>query len=474
ATAGLRVELNASMIETAELSHRVDELEAEVEELTNPKATRAVSKEVKKRLDELTSAKDQEVKLRLTAEAEVQRLTFEVARRPLSADSHSDLPMVQNTDLMESEPACAVDLHKVARRPLSADSHSDLPMVQNTVPSLSKGLRQIRSNSSAAELLGHVWELQDLMESEPACAVDLHKVLEQLSERLDADAMEAAFKSKPRPTAAAVELLAHRVRASRREGALLRRCCLSLAEAVLDCRQLLQDGGQALENVTKGTDDALATHKALLLESSSGGIMNVGAQEDPRRRALQAAAAVAAGGPAIKDDQVGPKPDVKKSSASSKPNPVPGRSTACPSVLPFDRPESPSDDAPNFGMDSLTLGSKMQKPDGKKSSASPMQVGGRSITGPARLAFDNEGDASRSLSANFGTDSMNLGSQALDGPRAQSSADGGAVRKTRSGGGMAMKRIPTGDLEGGLTGSGARGSIKPPGGGNFVIPKRNG
>ncbi|CAE8653800.1 unnamed protein product, partial [Polarella glacialis] len=163
------------MIETAELSHRVDELEAEVEELTNPKATRAVSKEVKKRLDELTSAKDQEVKLRLTAEAEVQRLTFEVARRPLSADSHSDLPMVQNT-----------------------------------VPSLSKGLRQIRSNSSAAELLGHVWELQDLMESESAFAVDLHKVLEQLSERLDADAMEAAFKSKPRPTAAAVELLAHR------------------------------------------------------------------------------------------------------------------------------------------------------------------------------------------------------------------------------------------------------------------------
>eukprot|EP00440_Ansanella_granifera_P027658 gb/GFBE01030049.1/.p1 GENE.gb/GFBE01030049.1/~~gb/GFBE01030049.1/.p1 ORF type:complete len:755 (+),score=157.47 gb/GFBE01030049.1/:1-2265(+) len=136
---------------------------------------------------------------------------------------------------------------------------------------------QVSGDFSAMQLLGQIGELQDKMQTSPEACVELHKVLESLSSKLDADCLEAAYRCKPKATAASIELLAQRVRTSRKEAALARRCCVALAEA------LASHTGEAA---------ALAEHQELLEESTSVATQSMGSLEEPKRRAIQAAVAI--------------------------------------------------------------------------------------------------------------------------------------------------------------------------------------
>eukprot|EP00931_Biecheleriopsis_adriatica_P036247 TRINITY_DN2088_c0_g1_i1.p1 TRINITY_DN2088_c0_g1~~TRINITY_DN2088_c0_g1_i1.p1 ORF type:complete len:701 (-),score=180.11 TRINITY_DN2088_c0_g1_i1:286-2388(-) len=135
-------------------------------------------------------------------------------------------------------------------------------------------------SSSALELLGELGLLKEQLPRSPETAVKLHKALERLSERMDSDCLEAAFRCKPRATAASIELLAHRVRTSRKEATLTRRCCISLAEALLQACSAAE------------ADQLGNRHKELLMQSLSVASQNLGDLEDPKQRAIQAAAAV--------------------------------------------------------------------------------------------------------------------------------------------------------------------------------------
>lgn len=143
---------------------------------------------------------------------------------------------------------------------------------------------------AAAETLEIMSGLQGQLGTEPQTAVELHRVLEALGERLDSDCLEAAYKCKPRATAASIELLAHRVRTGRKECAITRQCCITMVEAILATSQL--EGEMDLGRLKEAAENVLEIHKNLLLQGSSVSSQNLSFLEEPRLRAIQAAAVV--------------------------------------------------------------------------------------------------------------------------------------------------------------------------------------
>eukprot|EP00930_Biecheleria_cincta_P048880 TRINITY_DN34137_c0_g1_i1.p1 TRINITY_DN34137_c0_g1~~TRINITY_DN34137_c0_g1_i1.p1 ORF type:complete len:786 (-),score=148.73 TRINITY_DN34137_c0_g1_i1:50-2407(-) len=237
-------------------------------------------------------AKEQEIQ-----ELEVQLKASLAARMQSSISKSSD-----------SKPAsrCTTPSTAPGR---STSSSSSLPA--NLVSGQLLGLPE-----AAAETLEVLSGLQDQLCTTPQTALELHRVLEVLGERLDSDCLEAAYKCKPRATAASIELLAHRVRTARKECALARQCCVAMADAVLAASQM--DGELDQGRLREGADQALATHKNLLLQSSSVYSQNVSFLEEPRQRAIQAAAVVLG--------DAGPPPVVSKSKPAHSDNNGPNRS----------------------------------------------------------------------------------------------------------------------------------------------------